>query len=549
MLAPYLAGLDTEDDGNGNPFLWCVVHETGTWSGESRDAVLAFLEKLGADVKGKKRQLEVWATNLEYDLVNTFDPDRIPEVSLRFGRSSLCGARWRGIEFRDTIRHLPISVAQFGELVGLKKLEGGLFEGDKRRTFAAYLRRCMRDAAITFRAARFFHRTYQSLKVRPRMTLASTALALWRDEFWRRPIHRPDEDIWNAARAAYYGGRTQAFAVGTFRDVKVIDASSMFPWAMCAGDLPLPWGLSRVVARGAELRDGLYRARVTSDLRLPRLPVRTVHGLVYPNGSWVGWYVGEELRAFTAAGGRAQVLEGFEFSEHCRPFDEYIRTLFELKQAARGAQRLLYKTLMNGLYGKTAQLGRRVHAVPIERLLEMPNPPLDWRPWNGLAIYSEEHAAPPWSNFVWPAIITARARMRLASAAERIMDKGGRLLYCDTDSLMYLGGDVRFPKSARHVGDFELRGRYRQAVIVGKKEYALEVRRNRWDVHAKGVPFGERERYLREGVAEFSRPVKIRESTRIGVAANVWRKVTKHRRTVLRGRKSDGALQTPIIRQ
>jgi hypothetical protein len=223
-----------------------------------------------------------------------------------------------------------------------------------------------------------------------------------------------------------------------------------------------------------------------------------------------------------------------------------VAELFALKNRSRGISRHVYKLLLNSCYGKFSQQGRRVHAVPLDRLLAMSDPPLDWRAWNGLAIYSTEHEPPPWSNHVWPAIITARARIRLADAAAKVIRAGGRVLYCDTDSLMFQGPG-RYPKVARAPGDFELRGTYRQAVIVGKKEYAVEVRKDRWECHVKGVPEKQRERYLRDGVATFSRPVRIRESSRIGQQANVWREVTKQRRTVIRGRKSDGAVPIPKI--
>lgn len=550
---PFVAGLDTEDDGAGNPFLWCIVSGEGAWSGTSRTATLEYIAALAARQKARGHKLEVWATNLEYDLVNVYDCERIVEVSLRFGRHALCGASWRGADFRDTMRHVPIGVAAWGELLGLPKLERDLFSGErpsfplKPAQLARFRRRCMRDATITYRAARYLHTTYKGLKVRPRMTLASTALNLWQERHWKARVYRPDPEVYTAALEAYHGGRTQAFAVGTFDNVRMIDAASMFPWAMVAGPLPLPWGLYRHARRGdTPTALGLYHARVHSRLAFPVLPVRTSRGTVYPNGTWRGWYTGEELLGFMRHGGKASVLSGFEFQETCRPFDTYVAKLFALKNKSRGVARVVYKLLLNSCYGKFSQQGRRVYAVPIDRLLAMDSPPDDWRAWNGLAIYSEDGPPPPWSNHVWPAIITARARLRLADAAVRVMAKGGRVLYCDTDSLMYQGS-VRYPKKARAPGDFELRGRYTQALIVGKKEYAVEVRRGKWETHVKGVPESQRERYLRDGVATFSRPARIREAARNGGQANVWKEVTKERRTILRGRKSDGALPTPLL--
>jgi hypothetical protein len=52
-------------------------------------------------------------------------------------------------------------------------------------------------------------------------------------------------------------------------------------------------------------------------------------------------------------------------------------------------------------------------------------------------------------------------------------------------------------------------------------------------------------------VAEFQRPVKMRESSRINVAANTWRTVRKERRTVNRGREKmpDGRLRVIEVRE
>lgn len=390
--ARYLAGFDTEDDGKGNPFLWCFTHESGSYWTDNRDAALEYIATLAATCKARKRTLELWATNLEYDLCNLFPPERIAEVSFRFGRSALCGASWRGCEFRDTMRHVPASVAQLGEMVGAKKREASLFQRDKKsRTHARYLARCMRDATITYRAAKHFHASYKELGQRPRMTLASTALAIWRDKYWGREVRRPMQYVWEAALEAYHGGRTQAFAVGTFPKVQVADVSSMYPWAMVNAPLPLPWGMVRFVGRDADVRAAaLYDVTVDSALSIPRLPVRTSEGTAFPNGRWRGWYVGEELLAFVRAGGRLRVNRGIEFLEQCEPFKGYVASMFRRKQASRGMSRTVYKLLLNSLYGKFGQQGRQVRCMELSEFMALEHAPHDWRYWNGLAIFSED---------------------------------------------------------------------------------------------------------------------------------------------------------------
>jgi len=549
-------GFDTEDDGKGTPFLWAFAHDRGVWHTQRRPDALQWIANASDDARRRNRVLQLWATNLEYDLVNVFEPERIPELSLRFGRSALCGASWHGAEFRDTVRHVPIGVAEWGTLVGLEKREANLFSGRPRRvawptkrTLAAFIRRCVRDAAITGRAARFLHDRFRRMGERPRMTLASTALGLWRSKYWQRPLGRVSPELWNAALASYHGGRTQAFAVGTFPDVRAIDVASMFPWAMTVAPLPLPWGLQRRVRPGSPLEPcAIIRARVRSNLSVPRLPVRTREGTIYPNWEWTGWYVGEELMAFRSVGGDVRVLGGYAFAESCDPFTSYVRTMFRRKQRSRGANRLLYKLMLNALYGKFGQQGKRVFAVPIQKLARMKSPPLAWRPWNGLAIFTKDGLPPPWGNNVWPAFVTARARVRLANELESLSARGCRPLYCDTDSVIFTGR-ARYAPKARRIGDFELRGDFRAALIVGKKEYALTTDGRKWTAHVKGVPSEQRETYLRSGRASFARPVKIREAARHDLQPNVWRRVTKQRRTDLRkrARKADGALPIPVL--
>ena len=544
---PYLVGFDSEDDGAGKPFLFCFVHGEGSFHQSTALRALEALYDLQRKLEPRGLHVEAWATNLEYDLNNLFGPERIAEVTLRFGKSMLISARWRGIEFRDTVRHVPASVKELGQEFGTPKLG--------RDRSIAY---CMRDASITFKAAKEIRRIYVSLGAEVKTTLASTAFHLWETCYFSGRMRETPREIVLAAREAYHGGRTEPFAIGTFRDVRVIDAASMFPWAMISGPFPACWGACQRVRSGADLEPlGVYRVRVESPHDgLPLLPVRSEAGTIYPRGKWSGWYVGLELLYALELGYKIRVLRGFRFDTKVRPFRRYVGTLFDRKNAARGPLRLLYKLLLNGLYGKFGQGGARIVAMPLARFDKLRNIPTSVRVWNGLAIYRREADPPYWGNNVWSAIVTARARVKLHQEMLRLEARGGRVLYCDTDSVVYQGPPGRYPAKAIKPGQFEARGLYRRLLLVGKKEYALETKPGRWDVHAKGVPFAERYEYLLTGRAEYSRPVRLLESGRIGVRPNIWRKVVKQRHVSYekRIRKADGSLEpvqiesTPIIR-
>ncbi len=538
----YLLGWDTEDDSHGNPLLFTFTHEKGSYVTAHALEAREFLAALARDLAAKRLQLEAWATNLEYDLVNLFGAEALRELTFQFGRSQLLGARWRGVDFRDTLRHIPAGVAELGRLVGLKKLEVDLFSKRRPVSKAALNRRAVRDATITFRAAKLIRESYAEFGERPRLTLPSTAYRIWQDAFWKRPVYRVSDEIRDAAERAYFGGRTEAFALGTFKDVRAIDAASMFPWAMTAAPFPVPWGSFKRVKPGAEPQPlGLYRARVRSTLALPALPFRSADGNVFPVGSWSGWYVGEELRLHLAEGGEARVLEGFEWHEQARPFDGYIAEMFRRKNTARGPMRNVYKLLLNSLYGKFGQKGGRVRAVSLERFAELEKRPVDFRVWNGLALWSQDSEPPPWGNMIWAALITARARVKLYREFKALRAGGARVLYCDTDSALYTGPSRVYPAKAAAPGDFESRGEYRSALLVGKKEYGLEDFRGGWEVHVKGVPLAERRKYLETGRAKYQRPTRLREAARRGLDANIWQDVEKQRRVTHANRRRSRA--------
>lgn len=539
---PYLVSVDSEDDGKGNPYLFPFVHEEGSWINENRETAIENLIVLAEKQRENKRPLEVWATNLEYDLVNLFGVGRLRELELTFNKSALVSAKWsaRNMYFRDTLRHIPVSVKELGEMVGLQKLERGKHASKKY---------ALVDATITYRSAKFLRGIYTEFGIEPKMTLAACAYAIWKDKYWKQDVIFPPQEIVDFAKLCYFGGRTEPFGIGEFLDINVIDASSMFPWAMIQGDFPIPWGAFRRAKRNAEIKpSGIYKASIKSNIILPSLPVRTEKGLIYPNGNFDGYFVGEELIYAKEIGIDIKIIEGYEFAETCRPFDKYVTDFFELKNKSRGAQRMVYKLLLNALYGKFGQGGERIKAIPVEEFIQLQYPPEDFRQWYGICIFREIEQPPPWGNNVWSAIVTARARIRLHREAMRIIKKGGKILYCDTDSLCFIGKNSKYPEKAKRPGDFENRGTYRRILIKGKKEYGLEKTPGEWEVHIKGVPGSERLRYLTEGRARYAKPVKIRESSRIKVAPNVWKTVEKRRRVNHKDRKKlPGGFLAPIV--
>jgi len=321
---------------------------------------------------------------------------------------------------------------------------------------------------------------------------------------------------------------------------------------MTVDRFPLPWGPFRRVGKDADIQaTGLYYVILEGNVLHPTLPYRTPEGTIYPNGLYDAWYIGAEIKAALENGVKIRVVKGYEFIEDRAPFNGYVKDFYALKEAAKGPARLGYKLLLNALYGRFGQTGEKVVATTIERFTKVRKPPQKFRVWNGLVIYSVNGSPPPWGNNLWPAIITARARIRLAAEMQKIRDAGGTVLYCDTDSIIYKGADgLVYPEKAAKIGDFELRGQFEKIPIAGKKEYGLWGYDGKCYLHAKGVPFSQREKYLLTGTAEYEKPNRLRESSRRGLQANVWQSVVKVRKVSFsqRVRKPDGTFEPITIR-
>jgi len=516
-----MIAIDTEDNSKGTPTLFCAVSDVGSYTTRHR---LDFLHYL-MNQKGQ----DVWATNLEYDLVNVFG-EFLPEVKLRFGHSALISATWKGVRFLDTLRHVPASVAQLGEWVGRPKLK---FDPNN----AAY---CLNDAAITRDAVKHVESIYKDLGIdKPGGTLPSTALKIWRNTWpegkWAM---LPIPPVMDAAREAYYGGRVECFEVGKFKNVSAIDMSSAFPWAMITEPFPIPWGpVKRWKGGDAIEPTGIYHVRCFLDPgeSSGSLPFRGEGGLVFPFGEWSGTYTGIELQSHLAYGGRVEIIAGFLFIHSGSPFTNYVQRLWDWKSRARGVRRQVTKLLLNGLYGKFGERGDRTVVKSLDDYRATLPRSLETRLSLGMAITTVPGPPPPWANVVWAALVTARCRVRLLQELHKLRSQGARVLYVDTDGIFFIeppGSKIHYPEKAQKPGDWEYRGRF-DLIIEGKKEYALRAPGGPWEYHAKGVPYAAREAYIRNGHAEFERPNRLRESIRRGKTPNVWEPRTKDRRKVL----------------
>lgn len=451
-----------------------------------------------------------WAVNLEYDLINLFGPLLDVLCVLTYGGFGLLKTSVYGkpIQFRNTLRHWPLSVEEMGQQLGYPKLP---FDP----TSLTY---CQRDCEITYRFVQVMTEKYRQIGMdQVKATLPSTAMKFFLKHFcqvrWQR---HGDPDIWRFLSQARYGGRTEIFYTKPVTgSIYEYDINSSYPYAMKTEQFP---DLDTMV-EGPKApdfdREGIACCTVRApDCSLPVLPYKAERQskLLFPVGTLTGFWTYPELRCAMNAGYQMlRVHRAIEYQAIPSPFARYIDHLYQWRQQVKETDPLLSYTLkiaMNSTYGKFGEEGE---LTVISR--------------------GKKHTMrqiPKHSNMVWAAYILAYGRINLYRYLCEASRKG-RLLYCDTDSVFVQTETAPFLSSSA-LGALQHKGTYQSAHFKLPKTYRVDE-----EIKAKGVPLDkqseEPEHLKREffdgEVAEYLKPYRWLESKKLREQPNVWRTVTK----------------------
>lgn len=342
-----------------------------------------------------------------------------------------------------------------------------------------------RDCRILWHAVAHFEHVIMSLGGQLEKTVASTALSLFRRAYLKREI-QTSARLNEIARQAYIASRVEVFEpVATLANSW--DINSSFPYAMT---FPVP---GNSVGESRRLPGkGLYLADVTVEVppcHIPVLPVRGPHdGRIYfPTGRWRHWYCSTDIEFLQESGGHVRQVHRAISFESFDDMAEYANDLYDRRAASKDdGYKVILKFLLNSLYGKFAEAGRKSRIVfnPGPKLLALP----DWVPggtgkklirpgvWEIVEDKPIAHAHVPIA-----VQITAFARRTLG----RYLLDAPRVYYCDTDSLV-VPATHTYPVSDK-LGGLKLEKPMLAAHFQGPKLYAWrESIEKDWSVKAKG---------------------------------------------------------------
>lgn len=377
-------------------------------------------------------------------------------------------------EFRDSFSLLPRSLDYLCKSFKPDhiKLERPLtvYETDREN----WIRYCLNDCYALYDILKQFNSIISDVRGNIGYTIASTSLATFRKRFLDIELNTY-HNYNDFFRNAYYGGRTEIFNMHAKQydgSYYVYDINSLYPFVMKNFEYPISKPIHTKYKDIDETfgKCGIADVRIITppDLDIPILPYHRKDGkLLFPLGQWNGLYEYCLLEKAVKYGYDIKIKRAWEFTSTYL-FKDFVDHFYGLKNNSSGAEKEIYKLILNSLYGKWGENPNRKelitdHDGSLEGLL-----PFDTKFGYVIREYKENSA------YHLPAIsirVTAQAQLKLYSFIEKVKALGGTIYYCDTDSIIT---DVRLPTS-HELGDIKLENEFMRGIFLAPKTYILEL--------------------------------------------------------------------------
>ena len=414
---------------------------------------------------------------------NTIEAVNGKKLSIKFLQA---GERIREIHIKDSHRNYWKFADSFWLIPSSLKKAAQAFNVPTQKQEIDYMKISIKDeksrqycladcrALHEVLGAYFEQKIFEGL--RPKGTIASNAMQIYRAGM-KEPLKGIDSDTERFIRQAYFGGRVEIFKLEGY-GLNCYDFNSLYPATMIENTFPV--GLPVWVDEWADGLPGYYEAEVDmpDEINIPCLPIVKDGKLIFPVGTFRGFFSSCELERAKSCGAKVKIRRGVCFHISKPIFGDYVRELYAMKSKANkeGADYMIAKLYLNGLYGK---FGQRREQTAIVRcsLSEASNKGFTpYLPEFGLYL---EHTKSR-GAYIMPNIaawVTAKARLKL----HEVLNDDTH--YCDTDSVFT---PEILEHDAHRLGALKFEKFIEHAYFILPKLYRLEFANGTAETKAKG---------------------------------------------------------------
>jgi len=431
--------------------------------------------------------------------------DQSPPVILRYKRDEY------KLVVIDTLNFFRQSLKAMGEAIGLDKIDIDLNDCDNDEL----LTYCRRDTEIVGKAVIELCRFLRDNNLTGfKHTVAALALSAFTQSFMSHDIFIDgNEERVAFTRESYFGGRTEAFFIGTRKKKRyLIDVNSMYPFLMYHHRYPTKTFTSINTADVGDLHAYCTKfcvtARVHVDTHIPCFPVKIDGRTCFPTGRFTTVLSTPEI-VYALDNDLIDRVDRVVLHESGYIFKDYVEYLYtnrkRYKKEGNESYQEFCKKLMNSLYGKFGQNSPawnktnlrprgypgtwEVHDIDIGHVIK-------YMEINDVVFESTGDRE---SRDSFPAIaahVTAHSRMYM----QLMIDYLGRehVDYGDTDSLLiddHAYNRIKDRLSPTTLGAWSLDGEYDKVTIYGLKDYEFGTK-----IKIKGI--NKKARLIRKGLYE-----------------------------------------------
>ena len=386
---------------------------------------------------------------------------------------------------RCSYKLFPKSIKDIGEMVGIPKLN----ETHNYNEFKNYhsieevpeeeKMYITNDVRIMVALIRYL----KSMSIKG-ITMSSSAYKNWLQDKYQLAKNKmkksPDEEVVEIVRKSYRGGITKVnpkYAGQEFNDVISFDVNSLYPSVMY--DNPMPIGDGKIYKTIEEGRkDNRHLFIIVAFVKYGQ--VRTGKHAFIGNTSGFTYsrkysyddvlenkmlYLWEkEFELFKLVyDAEYTIMKVVGWKKANYVFKDYIDRWYDVKKNARNdTERSLAKLMLNSLYGKFGMNDSRITKVPVAIGDTIIYKTIE----NNTTYYYKEVAS----------YITSMARCKLASFMNKC---GDNFLYCDTDSVYYIGHEIpdvfKDVVDSKKLGYWKYEGHYTRFKALKAKCYLKQL--------------------------------------------------------------------------
>jgi hypothetical protein len=322
ILSPYegqhtkVIGFDIETSGNNNDFvLACFYSDDIKYVARTKQEVIDFIQQ------PELKNYNIFATNLAFDFLGSFyektdhwDFSERNGCIYSFKWYQQCN-KWHSkdgtktvelsnpVHFYDTLRIFPASVATLGKILNQHKMPSPKCfkrRPNNKQEEDDLIEYCMNDSKISYLFIKDIVVPFlEKYDLKFGVTIGNLAMKDFRTNHLTKTLFREPKINHDMAFGSYYGGRTETFKRGTFKNVYCFDINSLYPSVMLK-HMPDPnrsYHNTLGTLYHIKNSEGVTYVKVkVAKQYMPPLPVHKNDKLLFPTGIIEGYYNNCELR-------------------------------------------------------------------------------------------------------------------------------------------------------------------------------------------------------------------------------------------------------------